>query len=87
VLAAHRAGIKAVVLPKRNEKDLEDVPESVRKVMEFRFVENIGEVFDLALQEAKGEGAEKIAVAEVKRPRRAVRKAVKTPPRQPAMFS
>jgi ATP-dependent Lon protease len=87
VLAAHRAGIKAVILPKRNEKDIEDVPESVMKSMEFRFVENVGEVFDLALQEAKVKGTDKTSVAEVKRPRRAVRKAAKTPPRQPAMFS
>ena len=48
-LAARRAGVKTVILPKRNEKDLEDVPVKVREKMEFHFVENIDEVLDLAL--------------------------------------
>lgn len=49
VLAAHRAGIKVVILPEENRKDLEDVPEKVRKVMEFHFVSRIEEVLKLAL--------------------------------------
>ncbi|MCO1601045.1 endopeptidase La [Desulfosporosinus nitroreducens] len=49
VLAAHRAGIKVVLLPEENRKDLEDVPENVRKVMEFHFVSRIEEVLKLAL--------------------------------------
>lgn len=49
VLAAHRSGIKVVVLPDKNRKDLEDVPEKVRKVMEFHFVSRIEEVLRLAL--------------------------------------
>jgi len=49
VLAAHRAGIKVVLLPEENRKDLEDVPENVRKVMEFHFVGRIEEVLKLAL--------------------------------------
>lgn len=49
VLAAHRAGIKLVLLPEENRKDLEDVPENVRKVMEFHFVSRIEEVLKLAL--------------------------------------
>lgn len=44
VLAARRAGLKRVILPKANEKDLRDVPEEVRKEMEFIFVERIDEV-------------------------------------------
>jgi ATP-dependent Lon protease len=52
VLGAHRAGIKTVILPKRNEKDLEDVPEAIRKEMEFVFVEKIDEVLDKALSAA-----------------------------------
>ena len=35
MLAAHRAGLKTVILPQRNEKDLDDVPEEVRKQMHF----------------------------------------------------
>ena len=50
VLAAHRAGIKVVLLPEENRKDLEeDVPEKVRKLMEFHFVSRVEEVLKLAL--------------------------------------
>jgi ATP-dependent Lon protease len=49
VLAAHRAGIKVVILPEENTKDLEDIPEKVRKVMEFHFVSKIEEVLEIAL--------------------------------------
>jgi ATP-dependent Lon protease len=50
VLAANRAGITAVILPKRNAKDLEEVPEEVKKGMKFHFVQRMDEVIDLALQ-------------------------------------
>lgn len=45
VLAARRAGIKRVVMPKANAKDLRDLPEHIRKEMEFFFAERIDEVF------------------------------------------
>jgi len=44
MIAAHRAGIKRVVLSKKNENDLSELPESVRKEMEFHFIENINEL-------------------------------------------
>jgi ATP-dependent Lon protease len=44
VLAARRAGVRQVILPKANKKDLRDLPEDVRTEMEFHFVEHIGEV-------------------------------------------
>ncbi len=50
VLAARRAGVTTVILPKRNQKDLEDVPANVRAEMQFRFVDTIDEVLDLALE-------------------------------------
>ena len=50
VLAAHRAGLKKVVLPKRNEGDLEDVPEQVRQEMTFHAAESIDEVLAWALE-------------------------------------
>ena len=53
VLAAHRAGLKTVILPKRNESDLEDLPEEVRKSMKFIFVETVDEVLKAALEPAK----------------------------------
>jgi ATP-dependent Lon protease len=49
VLAAHRAGLKHVILPKRNEIDLDDVPAQVREQITFHPVENIGQVLELAL--------------------------------------
>ena len=50
VLAAHRAGLKEVILPKRNEGDLDDVPEQVREQIAFHPVEAIDEVLELALE-------------------------------------
>ncbi len=49
VLAAHRAGIHTVILPKENEKDLEDIPEDVRHAMEFHFVMHADEILKMAL--------------------------------------
>ena len=49
VLAAHRAGIKRIILPKWNEKDLEDVPKKVRRAIKFHFVETMDEVLKVAL--------------------------------------
>ncbi len=49
VLAAHRAEIKTVILPKDNEKDLEDIPKNVRKDLKFVFVEHMDEVLKVAL--------------------------------------
>jgi ATP-dependent Lon protease len=50
VLAAHRAGLKEVILPKRNEGDLDDVPEQVREEIAFHPVETIDEVLAIALE-------------------------------------
>lgn len=49
VLAAHRAGVHTVILPKENEKDLEDIPKDVRHEMEFHFVMHADEVLKMAL--------------------------------------
>jgi ATP-dependent Lon protease len=51
VLAARRAGIKTVILPRRNENDLEDIPEEARKEMEFVFVDTVDEVLRHALRD------------------------------------
>ncbi len=55
VLAAHRAGITEVILPKRNEGDLDDVPEKVREEIAFHPVETVDEVLALALEPAAEE--------------------------------
>jgi ATP-dependent Lon protease len=53
VLAAHRAGLTAVIMPKENKKDLEEIPEEVKKEMTFYFVEHADEVLNLALLEVR----------------------------------
>ncbi|MGH2630281.1 MAG: S16 family serine protease, partial [Actinomycetota bacterium] len=53
VLAAHRAGLQEVVLPKRNEGDLDDVPEQVRAQMTFHVAESIDQVLAVALREGE----------------------------------
>jgi ATP-dependent Lon protease len=50
ILAAHRAGIRRIIVPGRNEADLEDLPEDVRKELEIVFVARIDEVIDSALE-------------------------------------
>ncbi len=50
VLGARRAGIDTVILPKRNEKDLEDIPPHIRSEMHFHFVEKMDEVIAFALE-------------------------------------
>jgi ATP-dependent Lon protease len=49
VIAAHRAGIRTVVLPKNNKKDLEDIPKSVLHDLKFHFVEHMDEVLKYVL--------------------------------------
>ena len=50
VMAANRAGLTTVILPKKNEADLVDLPDRVKKEMEFKFVEQISDVIELALE-------------------------------------
>ncbi|MBS3756321.1 MAG: endopeptidase La [Desulfobacterales bacterium] len=49
VLAAHRAGIKSIILPKFNEKDMEDVPQNIKDEIEFHFVDKMRQVLRIAL--------------------------------------
>ena len=50
VLAAHRAGIRRILMPSRNEADIDDIPEDVRKELTIVFVSRISEVIDAALE-------------------------------------
>ena len=52
VLAAHRAGVKTIILPKWNKKDIEDVPAKVKREITFHFVAEMMEVLKLALEKA-----------------------------------
>jgi ATP-dependent Lon protease len=69
VLAAHRAGIKRVILPDRNRKDLVDIPESVRKDLDLSFVKRIQEALEQTLEsvpvEVPGPGAPETPTASV----------------------
>ena len=49
VLAAHRAGVNTIILPKDNEKDLADIPKPVLDVLDLHLVESMDEVLELAL--------------------------------------
>ncbi len=60
LLAAHRAGLKSVILPKRNERDLDELPQEVRNELRIFLVERIDEALDVALC---GEKKEDIALA------------------------
>ncbi len=51
-LSAHRAGLTTIICPKDNERDIEDIPESVREVLTFKFVSDAEEVLQIALEEA-----------------------------------
>ena len=51
VLAAKEAGLKTIILPKRNEKDLEEIPKEVREAVEFKFIEEMEETIKIALEE------------------------------------
>ena len=50
-LGAHRAGLTEIILPKENEKDIDDIPESIRKDLTFYPVSHMDEVLAIALVE------------------------------------
>ena len=49
VLAARRAGVREVILPRHNKKDLVDIPEALRKDIQVHFVDEVQDVIDIAL--------------------------------------
>jgi ATP-dependent Lon protease len=50
IMAAHRQGIREIILPRENEKDLPDIPENIRKEMKLHFVESMDQVLKIALE-------------------------------------
>ncbi len=75
VLAAHRAGIRHIIIPAENEKDLEEIPPYARRELEFHCVENMDEVLEVALTQP---------VSAVAKERRRSSYVPPTPPPQPA---
>ena len=63
VVAAHRAGIKRVMLPARNRKDFEDIPEETRQQLKFIWLERVDEAVDEALEPAAQASAPEAAPA------------------------
>jgi len=59
VLAAHRAGIKTIILPDWNRRDLEDIPKKVEKDIKFHFVDKMLDVIDIALGNKKPRAVKK----------------------------
>jgi ATP-dependent Lon protease len=55
VLAAHRGGIKVIIIPKENEKDIREIPVKVRRALDFRLVEHMDEVLRDALRHSDPE--------------------------------
>jgi ATP-dependent Lon protease len=56
-LAAQRYGVACIIAPKRNEADVEEIPEHLRRDLDFRFVDSIDEVLDIALERPKARAA------------------------------
>ncbi|RPI84988.1 MAG: endopeptidase La, partial [Chloroflexi bacterium] len=63
VLAGHRSGLKKIIMPRRNEADLEDIPEEVQKEIDFVFVDTVDEVLEQALESAPRKKSRKKAAA------------------------
>jgi ATP-dependent Lon protease len=62
-LAAQRSGTRVVVAPARNEQDIDEIPEHLRKDLDFRFVSSVDEVLETALERAPARRRTKIARA------------------------
>jgi ATP-dependent Lon protease len=66
VLAAHRAGLKTVIVPKRNEVDLDDVPDEIKEDIKFVFVDTVGDVLKAALEDKHPKPKKKKATPKAK---------------------
>ncbi len=82
VLAAHRNGLKTVVLPRRNQYDLEDVPDEIKNSMQFIPVETMDDVLSAALEPAPPRAKSKGATAAAKKPSAKTRANGKNRPRR-----
>lgn len=63
VLAGMRAGIRTIILPKKNEKDLEEIPEHIRNQMNFKYIQRMDEAIELALKHTEPLNAEREVVS------------------------
>jgi ATP-dependent Lon protease len=63
VLAGMRAGIRTIILPKKNEKDLEEIPERIRNEMNFKFIQRMDEAIEFALKHTETRSEEREVVS------------------------
>jgi ATP-dependent Lon protease len=82
VLAAHRNGLQTVILPKRNKFDLEDVPDEIKKSMEFVTVETMDDVLQAALEPLTPQAKSKPAGAKRKKTSKKIKATAKKRPRR-----
>ena len=68
VLAAHRAGVSTVILPRRNEKDLSEIPANIRKDLRVQLVETMDDVLPIALSKPLS-GKKKAIVPKGRKPK------------------
>ena len=66
ILAAHRAGLTTIILPKANAKDLEDIPKNVKRDLQFILAEHMDEVLKVALKKALLQDKTSVKVADTK---------------------
>ena len=61
VTSAHRLGIKTIILPEHNQKDLEDIPEHIKKDLKFHFASDMKDVVKVAIPDIKINDGKKVA--------------------------
>jgi ATP-dependent Lon protease len=66
ILAAHRNGLRTVILPKRNADDLDDVPDEIKDTMKFVYVETVDDVLNSALENGTSDGKKKTTTKKAK---------------------
>jgi len=76
VLAAHRNGLRTIILPKGNEQDLDDVPDEIKQSMKFLFADTVDDVLDSALEASPT--PKKSSVASVKNKKKTTSRKTKT---------
>ena len=81
ILAAHRNGLRTIILPKRNKQDLDDVPDEIKKSMKFVFAETVEDVLKASLEKRKRPAK---AAAKKKSTKAKTKKNVKTNAKSPA---
>ena len=82
VLAAHRNGLTTVILPKRNEPDVEDVPDEIRQSMKFIFAESVEDVINAALEKATPQKKKAAKITKKSKPTKVTKNGKKNPNRR-----